>query len=227
MNNTIKFYTILSLVIASIAMTGCGGSGSGGGGSVPNNNPDPNPPPKNVAPAITGAPSINVTAGQTYSFTPTATDANGDSLTFSISNKPAWATFSTVSGKLTGSPVNSDANTYSNIIISVSDGIATTALTSFNITVSQAAATRNVTISWNAPTLYADGTTIGPGEIGGFRVYQGTSLNNLSVVVDVNNPNTLSFQFTSLVSGSYFFAITAYNSAGVESSLSGTVNVNI
>ena len=39
-----------------------------------------------------------------YSFQPTAKDANGDTLRFSISNKPAWATFSTTTGRLSGTP---------------------------------------------------------------------------------------------------------------------------
>lgn len=91
----------------------------------------------NSAPEISGTPVAAITAGGDYSFTPTATDADGDTLTFSIQNLPSWASFSTTTGALTGTPSGSDAGNYSNIIISVSDGNGgTAALTSFSITVS-------------------------------------------------------------------------------------------
>ncbi|WP_303852529.1 putative Ig domain-containing protein [Seleniivibrio woodruffii] len=91
----------------------------------------------NSAPTIGGTPTAGITGGSAYSFVPTATDADGDTLTFSIQNSPSWASFSTTTGALTGTPSNSDAGTYSNITISVSDGNGgTAALASFSITVS-------------------------------------------------------------------------------------------
>src|SRR4030095_2627378 len=54
----------------------------------------------NRAPTITGQPTATVTAGQAYSFTPAASDADGDVLTFSIQNRPVWATFSPPPGGL-------------------------------------------------------------------------------------------------------------------------------
>ncbi len=42
----------------------------------------------NSAPQISGTPSPIVNVGQSYSFTPTASDPNGDTLTFSIQNRP-------------------------------------------------------------------------------------------------------------------------------------------
>jgi len=59
-------------------------------------------------------------------FQPQASDPNGRRLTFSVQNKPAWATFSTTTGALTGSPT--PAGTYSNIVIGVTDGTASAAL---------------------------------------------------------------------------------------------------
>src|SRR5256714_14729200 len=48
----------------------------------------PNPPP-----AIGGTPSTHLIAAASYSFTPTPRDPNGDPLTFSIANRPPWASF--------------------------------------------------------------------------------------------------------------------------------------
>ncbi len=90
----------------------------------------------NDAPTISGTPPAAATQDVLYSFVPTAADIDvGATLTFSISNKPVWATFNTATGALTGTPTNSDVGSYSNIVISVSDGVATTALTAFSITV--------------------------------------------------------------------------------------------
>ena len=58
----------------------------------------------NRAPTISGAPATSVTAGQAYSFRPTAADADNDTLGFSIQNRPTWATFSSVTGQLSGTP---------------------------------------------------------------------------------------------------------------------------
>jgi len=91
----------------------------------------------NVAPVISGSPATSVNVGSNYSFTPSATDANGDNLTFSISNKPAWASFSTASGRLSGTPAAGNVGSFNNIVISVSDGTASSSLAAFSITVNQ------------------------------------------------------------------------------------------
>ena len=58
----------------------------------------------NAAPTISGTPPATATVGVGYSFQPTARDSNGDSLVFSISNRPAWASFSSSTGRLSGAP---------------------------------------------------------------------------------------------------------------------------
>lgn len=109
----------------------------------------------NRAPAISGTPTTTVAGGSAYSFTPTGFDADDDSLTFSISNKPSWASFSTSTGSLTGTPTGADAGTASGIVITVSDGTASASLTSFDITVTNSAPTISGTPSLS---VYADGS---------------------------------------------------------------------
>ena len=89
----------------------------------------------NSAPVISGTPGSTATVGATYAFTPKASDANGQTLTFRIANKPGWATFSTSTGRLSGTPKSTHIGTYSGIVISVSDGIATRSLPTFSIKV--------------------------------------------------------------------------------------------
>ncbi|CAA6816771.1 MAG: Unknown protein [uncultured Sulfurovum sp.] len=75
----------------------------------------------NNAPTIIGTANRVVYLYEKYMFTPTAQDVDGDVLTFSIENKPAWAEFNSTTGMLSGYPVSSDIATFSNIKISVSD----------------------------------------------------------------------------------------------------------
>jgi tripartite motif-containing protein 71 len=110
----------------------------------------------NVIATISGTPSTTDTAGTYYSFTPSAYDINGNPLTFSISNKPSWATFNPSTGTLSGTPV---AGTYSNIQISVSDGNGGSAsLSPFSI---------NVASSGGTPVPVMDGWWLLPGMLAG------------------------------------------------------------
>jgi large repetitive protein len=92
----------------------------------------------NDAPTIAGVPATSVDQDVAYSFTPTASDVDsGTTLTYSITNKPAWASFNTATGALTGTPAYANAGVYSGIVISVSDGQVSAALPAFSITVIQ------------------------------------------------------------------------------------------
>lgn len=122
--------------------------------------PSPTPPtPANTAPVISGTPAISVQATTAYSFTPAASDAETPAaLRFSIANKPSWASFSTTTGRLSGTPTISQVGTYGNIVISVSDGSLTTALPAFSLTVT-AAPNRAPTITGTPATSVVAGTS--------------------------------------------------------------------
>ena len=96
-------------------------------------------PSSNTAPVLSGSPASSVSAGTTYSFQPAASDANGDKLSFSIANKPSWATFNTASGQLSGTPAASNVGTYAAIATKVSDGSSSTSLPAFNLVVANTA----------------------------------------------------------------------------------------
>jgi large repetitive protein len=114
--------------------------------------------PQNNAPTISGTPAATVVAGASYAFTPVATDPDGQALTFSIQNAPAWSSFSTGTGELSGTPHTSDAGSFPNIVISVSDGTLTAALPAFAITV-QAPAIAAPTISGTPTPSVVAGTS--------------------------------------------------------------------
>lgn len=187
------------------------GSGSGGGSGSGSGN---------AAPTITGSAPGNVQAGSAYSFTPVAQDPENATLTYSIQNKPAWATFSTANGALTGTPTVAQVGSYANIIISVSDGTNTTSLAPFTVTVTQAA-NGSVQLSWTAPTTNEDGSAV---SLAGFRIYYGTSATALNNTLDAPGQATRIFTVTSLVPGTYYFSITAYSPSGIESARSNSVS---
>ena len=75
-------------------------------------------------------------SGTPYEFKPEVNDlGDGDTLVFTIENKPPWATFDPVTGTLSGTPTNADAGTFYNIVISVSDGTTTVSLPPFDLEV--------------------------------------------------------------------------------------------
>ena len=178
----------------------------------------------NRAPTISGAPPTSVMQGTLYGFQPTANDLDGDVLTFSIANKPAWATFTTSTGRLQGTPSAGDVGTTSGIVITVTDGKASTALTAFNLTV-QATATGSATLNWQPPTQNTDGSTLT--NLAGFKVYWGTSQGTYPNSVTLNNPGLATYVVGNLVSGTYFFVVTSFNTTGSESSRSNSASKTI
>ena len=97
------------------------------GGAIPGNN---------SAPQIAGTPGASAEPGSMYQFQPTASDPDGDTLIFSVSNRPTWVSFEPTTGSLSGMPGDSDIGFYFGIIVSVSDGKTTTSLEPFTISVS-------------------------------------------------------------------------------------------
>lgn len=175
----------------------------------------------NTTPTISGTPATTVQAGQAYSFTPATVDPDGQALTFSITNKPSWASFSTTTGRLSGTPAATNLGTSSGIVISVSDGTATVSLPAFAITVT--AAINTAELSWTKPTKNEDGTTLT--DLAGYRVRYGTTPSALNEVVNVAGAAITTASIEGLSSGTWYFSIATYTSANVESAPTGTVSV--
>jgi hypothetical protein len=173
----------------------------------------------NAPPTISGSPSRSVTAGSAYAFTPTANDPNGNTLTFSITNKPSWAAFSTTTGRLSGTPSSSSVGTYSNITIKVSDGTSTVSLAAFSIAVNAPSSSSGAaTLSWTAPTRNTDGSALT--NLSGYRIYYGTSSSALTKTISINSVGITTYMVSDLSPATYYFAISALNSSGAESARS-------
>ncbi len=177
----------------------------------------------NRAPTVSGTPSTAVSVGNSYSFRPTGSDPEGRTLTWSISNLPRWATFSTASGTLSGTPTASHVGTYSNIVITASDGTNRTSLRAFSIAVNAAGSSSgSATLSWTPPTRNTNGSTLT--NLAGYRIYYGTSASSLTRTVQVSNAGLTRYVVSDLSPATWYFSVRAYSSAGAESTGSNTVS---
>lgn len=179
----------------------------------------------NHAPTLSGTPATAIAVNSTYNFQPVAADADGDTLHWSIQNKPSWATFSTSTGKLSGTPGTGNAGTTSNIMIGVTDGKSTVALPAFAITVNAAAATGSAALSWQAPTQNTDGSALT--DLDGYRIAYGSSATALNQTIDVSNATVTSYVVDQLGSGIWYFAVKAYTTNGAESANSNVTSKTI
>ncbi|MEM6513977.1 MAG: putative Ig domain-containing protein [Pseudomonadota bacterium] len=128
-------YTKHALAAAlGLSLVACGGGG-GGGGSTTGGGSSSTPVAANNAPTISGTPAESVNVGDAYSFTPTASDPDGDTLSFALSNAPIWLSINSSTGEVSGNPFQGDIGDASDIQVSVSDGQASASLTPFDITV--------------------------------------------------------------------------------------------
>jgi len=178
----------------------------------------------NTAPTISGTPLKSINAASAYSFQPTAKDANGDPLTFSITNRPGWASFSASTGKLSGTPTVAQVGTYSSIVIKVSDGKASASLPSFAISVTQDSPGA-ATLTWLPPTQNTDGSVLT--NLSGYRIYYGTSSSALTKTVTLNNAGLSAFVVQNLSPATYYFALKSLTSSGAESKMSQIVSKTV
>ena len=174
-------------------------------------------------PTISGTPPNTDVAGNAYSFQPSASGPSGMPLSFSVQNKPVWANFSIASGQLSGTPASTQTGSYSNIVISVSDGQASSSLAPFAVTVTSAPATTgSATVSLTPPTQNTDGSALT--DLAGTVIHYGTSPSDLSQTVQVAGTAPSSYTISNLASGTWYFAGVAYTSDGSQSAMSAIVS---
>jgi hypothetical protein len=226
---SLRIVLAVSIAVGSAAaLTACNGSGdstaaaaasssSGASGAVLSN----------AAPTIKGTAITTATVGTAYSFQPNASDPTHQPITFSIANKPAWAAFNAATGQLSGTPTASDVGTYAGILISATDGKNLVSLPAFAINVSSAVASGSgsVNLSWVAPTENSDGTPLT--DLKGYKIHYGTQSQAYTDEIAVDNPTVTTYLVSSLPAGQYFFAVTAYNATGQESSPSDEIAASL
>jgi hypothetical protein len=88
-----------------------------------------------------------------------------------------------------------------------------------------AATVGTATLSWTAPDQNTDGSPLT--NLAGYRIYYGTSANDLDQVISISNVGITAYVVDDLTAGTYYFSIRAYTSAGTESTLSNVVSDKI
>jgi hypothetical protein len=193
-----------------------------------------------AATTISGTPATSVAANRYYGFQSWATDNTGRPVSYGIKNKPAWATFDTKYGHLYGVPTSASVGVYQNIIVYATDGLSTAYLAPFAITVTGTATTtpppsggstggstsgNSATVKWTIPKTNTNGTAIT--NLSGYVISYGLSTAKTPTTVKVANPSAVSYQISGLTSGTWYFAVSAYNSTGATSSLSNVASKTI
>lgn len=204
------------IFVTAVLLGACGSDSSG--------TRDPAGTGGNQRPVLSAtAPAVAV-ANQPFTFRPAASDADGDTLQFSIANQPSWARFDTSTGELTGTPALADVGTYTGISISASDGLDRVTLAAFSITV-LAVGTGTATISWVPPTANTDGTALT--DLAGYRIHYGTNASSLDRVIVIDNPGLTSYTIEELGPGRWYFGVTSVTTDGAESTLSNLASKTI
>ena len=85
--------------------------------------------------------------------------------------------------------------------------------------------TASITLGWVPPTQNNDGSPIT--NLAGYKIHYGTTSTEYTKTIALANAGLTRYVLDNLTSGTYYFAITAYNSLGVESALSGEVATTV
>lgn len=89
---------------------------------------------------------------------------------------------------------------------------------------SNAARQTNVTISWLPPTTNSNGSALT--NLAGYRIHYGTAATALTSQIDIPTTGVTDYVVDNLrTSTTYYFAISSYNSQGVESNYSPVVSL--
>ena len=78
--------------------------------------------PVNHAPVITSVPISQINEGSSYNYHVTATDSDGDTLTYSLTTKPSWLSINSNTGVISGVAPLVSSNTNFDVTVKVSDG---------------------------------------------------------------------------------------------------------
>ena len=159
---------------------------------------------------------------------------NDRTLSWYSSDNTTWVSVSPTTGSITNSaqisvsvnPTGLAAGTYTGTVtvsvkkggnISVPVTMTVTSGSAASSTTPSGSSATTATLSWNPSTST---------NLAGYKVYRGTSSGTYSSSVDVGN--VTSYAITNLgVGTTYYFAVTAHNISGVESSFSNEVSKSV
>ncbi|MEO8062080.1 MAG: putative Ig domain-containing protein [Pseudomonadota bacterium] len=203
----------LPAVALAFCHGGCGGGDAGSVAAAQAGSPASPTTVENRAPSISGDAAAYARVGAPYEFAPMAHDADGDSLTFSATNLPPWATLDKNSGRIAGTPATDDVGAYESIVISVADATHTAKTSAFEITV-LSASTGVASLQWEIPGSKLDGSPLD--NLAGYHILYGRSADDLDHSVFVEGSSVTTYEISALDPGIWYFAVAAVNANGLE-----------
>jgi len=86
--------------------------------------------------------------------------------------------------------------------------------------------TGTAVLAWNKVTTYTDGSSV---SVSGYYIYYGPAHNNYTQIIPIpvanlSDPNSPKYTVTNLQPGTYYFAVSAYDSNKVEGAQSAEVS---
>jgi len=175
---------------------------------------------RNAPPIITVAAIADAQVGATFDYQPAVQDPDRDTLRFTSVNLPSWASLDPASGRISGTPGPHDAGLYESIAITVADATHLVVTAPFSIVVSPAVnpalqlGSGVASLQWEMPPSKVSGEPLE--DLAGYRILYGRSSSDLDHSVLITDPATTSYQFATLTSGVWYFAVVAVNSHGLE-----------
>lgn len=212
----------VSIVLAlALSITAC--SSGSGGGSTPASDVTLPQSSGDVVVMITSPDAAEIdTTDEVMDIAGTASSKVG-------LNTVSWETDKGQSGTASGEeswsveqvPLALGANT---ITVTATDAAGATQSDSIVIN-RESTGTGSATLSWLAPTERADGTALT--DLAGYRIHYGRMSGVYDYQIDLHTPGIATYVVENLVPGDWFFAVTAYDSAGLESDFSNEARRDI
>jgi hypothetical protein len=170
----------------------------------------------NAAPTISPSTLEDAQVGANFDYQPVAQDPENDALRFSAANLPPWASLDPTSGRISGVPGPGDVGVYESVTITVADATHEVASAPFAITVLQTAdaGIGVASLQWAAPVSKVNGSPLD--DLAGYRVLYGRDRDDLDNSVLITDPTATSYQFSTLPSGTWYFAVVAVSACGLE-----------
>ena len=174
----------------------------------------------NAPPTIVLASVEDAQVGATFDYQPVAQDPESDTLRFTAINLPPWASLDSTSGRISGTPGPNDAGLHESISITVADAKHVVVTAPFSIVVNPAVnpalelGSGVASLQWEMPPSKVSGEPLD--DLAGYRILYGRSSSDLDHSVMIPDPATTSYQFSTLTSGVWYFAVVAVSAGGLE-----------
>jgi hypothetical protein len=141
---------------------------------------------------------------------------------FALSTLLAGCSDSDDTASTAAAPASTTSSTTSATTTSTTTSTTTATVTS---TATDGSSNGAATLSWVPPTENTNGQSVS--DLAGYYIYYGTDESDLSQIISVAGADTTTFVVNGLGSGTYYFAVRAYNTMGVDSAQSDIASVTI